>query len=56
VPECPAVDDINNTRRLPRGAGDLKHRCERKIAEHARYVEHLPELQERALGDWAPRG
>jgi xylulose-5-phosphate/fructose-6-phosphate phosphoketolase len=54
------IDAINNARRLPRGASDLKAWCERKLAEHASYVvEHLedmPEVRDWSLGDWARRG
>ncbi len=54
------MDAINNAKRLPRGADDLKTWCERKLAEHAAYiVEHLedmPEVRHWSLGDWAEQG
>jgi xylulose-5-phosphate/fructose-6-phosphate phosphoketolase len=54
------IDAINNARRLPRGASEVKDWCEGKLAEHAAYVvEHLedmPEVREWSLGDWANRG
>jgi xylulose-5-phosphate/fructose-6-phosphate phosphoketolase len=54
------MDAINNARRLPRGATELKTWCEQKLAEHAAYVvEHLedmPDVRDWVLGDWAPQG
>ncbi|GAA0706470.1 phosphoketolase family protein [Dactylosporangium roseum] len=54
------MDAINNAKRLPRGAADLKAWCERKLAEHETYViEHLedmPDVRDWSLGDWAERG
>ncbi|MFY1638284.1 phosphoketolase [Solwaraspora sp. WMMB335] len=54
------MDAINNARRLPRGAADLKAWCEQKLAEHEAYVvEHLedmPEVRDWSLGDWAKQG
>jgi xylulose-5-phosphate/fructose-6-phosphate phosphoketolase len=54
------MDAINNSKRLPRGASELKAWCEGKLAEHAAYVvEHLedmPEVRDWTLGDWAERG
>ncbi|MET7403338.1 phosphoketolase family protein [Dactylosporangium sp. NPDC005572] len=54
------MDAINNAKRLPRGASDLKAWCEAKLAEHDRYVvEHLedmPDVRDWTLGDWAERG
>ncbi|MFV2022297.1 phosphoketolase [Micromonospora sp. LOL_023] len=54
------MDAINNARRLPRGAADLKAWCEAKLAEHEAYVvEHLedmPEVKDWSLGDWAKQG
>ncbi|MFY1699902.1 phosphoketolase family protein [Solwaraspora sp. WMMA2101] len=54
------MDAINNARRLPRGAADLKAWCEAKLAEHEAYVvEHLedmPEVRDWSLGDWAKQG
>jgi xylulose-5-phosphate/fructose-6-phosphate phosphoketolase len=53
------MDAINNARRLPRGATELKAWCERKLAEHEAYVvEHLqdlPEVRDWVLGDWAQK-
>ena len=46
------IDAINNARRLPSGATDLKAWCEDKLAEHSRYVvEHLEDLPE--VRDWS---
>jgi len=54
------MDAINNARRLPPGATELKAWCERKLAEHEVYVvEHLedmPEVRDWVVGDWAERG
>jgi xylulose-5-phosphate/fructose-6-phosphate phosphoketolase len=54
------MDAINNAKRLPRGAADLKDWCIRKLAEHHAYVvEHLedmPEVRDWSLGDWAKQG
>lgn len=54
------MDAINNARRLPRGAAELKAWCEAKLAEHEAYVvEHLedmPEVRDWSLGDWAKQG
>ncbi|MGI8434379.1 MAG: hypothetical protein ACR2LE_06550 [Nocardioidaceae bacterium] len=51
------IDAINNARRTPPGATQLKAECEAKLAEHDRYVvEHLedmPEVRDWVLGDWA---
>lgn len=54
------MDAINNARRLPRGAADLKVWCEQQLAKHEAYVvEHLedmPEVRDWSLGDWANQG
>jgi xylulose-5-phosphate/fructose-6-phosphate phosphoketolase len=54
------MDAINNTRRLPRGATELKAWCEAQLAKHEAYVvEHLedmPEVRDWTLGDWAEQG
>nr|WP_203991042.1 phosphoketolase family protein [Virgisporangium aurantiacum] len=54
------MDAINNAKRLPRGASDLKAWCERQLDKHAAYVvEHLedmPEVRDWSLGDWAEQG
>ena len=54
------MDAINNARRLPRGAADLKAWCESQLARHDEYVvEHLedmPEVRDWTLGDWAQQG
>ncbi|GIJ19735.1 putative phosphoketolase [Micromonospora lutea] len=51
------MDAINNAKRLPRGATDLKEWCEAQLARHHEYVvEHLedmPEVRDWSLGDWA---
>jgi xylulose-5-phosphate/fructose-6-phosphate phosphoketolase len=48
------IDAINNARRLPRGAAELKTWCEQKLAEHETYVvahlEDLPEIRDWTLG------
>jgi xylulose-5-phosphate/fructose-6-phosphate phosphoketolase len=54
------MDAINNARRTPAGASELKAWCEQRLAEHATYVvEHLedmPEVRDWVLGDWAETG
>lgn len=54
------MDAINNARRLPPGASELKEWCQAKLEEHAAYVvDHLqdmPEVHEWSLGDGAQRG
>ena len=54
------MDAINNSKRLPRGASDLKAWCESQLARHEQYVvdnlEDMPEVRDWALGDWASRG
>ena len=54
------MDAINNAKRLPRGAADLKAWCGSQLDRHEAYVvEHLedmPEVRDWALGDWAARG
>jgi len=46
------MDAINNAKRLPQGAAELKAWCERKLAEHEAYVvEHLEDLPE--IRDWS---
>jgi xylulose-5-phosphate/fructose-6-phosphate phosphoketolase len=54
------MDAINNTKRLPRGASDLKAWCESQLRRHESYVvEHLedmPEVRDWTLGDWATQG
>ncbi|MBL7257530.1 phosphoketolase family protein [Paractinoplanes lichenicola] len=51
------MDAINNARRLPQGATELKEWCQAQLARHERYVvEHLedmPEVRDWSLGDWA---
>ncbi|MEV6305929.1 phosphoketolase family protein [Actinoplanes sp. NPDC051861] len=51
------MDAINNAKRLPVGATDLKAWCEKQLEKHERYVvEHLedmPEVRDWSLGDWA---
>jgi xylulose-5-phosphate/fructose-6-phosphate phosphoketolase len=45
------MDALNNARRTPPGASDLKAWCEEKLAEHAAYVvEHLQDMPE--VRDW----
>ncbi|GAA4263070.1 phosphoketolase family protein [Dactylosporangium darangshiense] len=46
------MDAINNAKRLPPGAAELKAWCERKLAEHQAYVvEHLEDMPE--VRDWS---
>ncbi|MEU4688730.1 phosphoketolase family protein [Actinoplanes sp. NPDC023714] len=51
------MDAINNARRLPTGASELKAWCESQLERHEQYiVEHLedmPEVRDWSLGDWA---
>jgi xylulose-5-phosphate/fructose-6-phosphate phosphoketolase len=51
------MDAINNAKRLPAGATELKAWCEAQLAKHEKYVvEHLedmPEVRDWSLGDWA---
>ena len=54
------MDAINNARRTPRGATQLKRWCEQKLAEHDAYVvehmEDMPEVRDWVLGDGATTG
>ena len=54
------MDALNNARRTPPGASDLKAWCEAQLAKHRAYVvEHLedmPEVRDWVLGDWAEPG
>lgn len=54
------IDALNNARRTPPGASDLKAWCQAKLAEHEPYVvEHLqdmPDVRDWVLGDWAAPG
>lgn len=54
------IDALNNARRTPPGASDLKAWCQAKLAEHESYVvEHLqdmPDVRDWVLGDWATPG
>ncbi|MFI5844214.1 phosphoketolase [Catenuloplanes sp. NPDC051500] len=46
------MDAINNAKRLPHGAAELKEWCMQKLAEHEAYVvEHLEDLPE--IRDWS---
>lgn len=51
------MDAINNARRLPTGATELKAWCEAQLERHERYVvenlEDMPEVRDWSLGDWA---
>ncbi|WP_122977650.1 phosphoketolase family protein [Actinoplanes teichomyceticus] len=53
------MDAINNAKRLPSGASELKAWCEAQLARHETYVvEHLedmPEVRDWSLEDWAER-
>jgi len=54
------IDALNNARRTPPGASDLKAWCEQRLADHESYVvehlEDLPEVRDWVLGDWAQQG
>ena len=46
------MDALNNARRTPPGASDIKAFCQQKLAEHAAYVvEHLQDMPE--VRDWS---
>jgi len=46
------MDAINNAKRLPRGATELKQWCENQLTKHAAYVvEHLEDMPE--VRDWS---
>ncbi|WP_433795363.1 phosphoketolase family protein [Actinoplanes sp. CA-252034] len=51
------IDAINNARRLPAGATEVKAWCEAQLERHEKYVvEHLedmPEVRDWSLEDWA---
>jgi xylulose-5-phosphate/fructose-6-phosphate phosphoketolase len=53
------MDALNNARRTPPGASDLKDWCQQRLDRHAAYVvEHLedmPEVRNWTLGDWATK-
>ena len=54
------MDAINNARRTPAGAAELKAWCHERLAEHEAYVvEHLedmPDVRDWALGDGSGPG
>lgn len=54
------MDALNNARRTPPGASDLKAWCQEKLAEHETYVvehlEDLPDIRDWVLGDGADQG
>ena len=54
------MDALNNARRTPRGASEVKAWCEQRLAEHSSYVvahlEDMPEVRDWSLGDWAQQG
>ena len=54
------MDALNNARRTPPGASDLKAWCQTKLEQHETYVvEHLedmPDIRDWVLGDWAVQG
>ena len=49
------IDALNNARRTPPGASELKAWCERSSPQHPDYVvahlEDMPEVRDWALGD-----
>jgi len=54
------MDALNNAKRAPAGADELRQWCLVKLAEHGAYVvehmEDMPEVRDWSLGDWATRG
>jgi xylulose-5-phosphate/fructose-6-phosphate phosphoketolase len=54
------MDALNNAKRAPAGADELRQWCLAKLAEHEAYVvehmEDMPEVRDWSLGDWATRG
>ena len=54
------MDALNNARRTPPGASDLKAWCQQRLAQHETYViEHLedmPDIRDWVLRDWADQG
>lgn len=54
------IDAINNARRTPPGASDLKDYCQAMLTRHEQYVvdhlEDMPEVRDWVLGDWAEQG
>ena len=54
------MDAINNAKRTPAGAAELKAWCQEQLDAHATYVvEHLedmPAVRDWSLGDWAEEG
>ncbi|MGV1009136.1 MAG: phosphoketolase family protein [Dermatophilaceae bacterium] len=45
------MDAINNAKRVPRGAGDLKRWCQDQLSRHTAYIdEHLEDMPE--VRDW----
>jgi xylulose-5-phosphate/fructose-6-phosphate phosphoketolase len=45
------IDAINNSKRAPRGAAELKLWCQRQLTRHAEYIDaHLEDLPE--VRDW----
>ncbi|MCD4535506.1 phosphoketolase family protein [Nocardioides sp. cx-169] len=54
------MDAINNARRTPTGAAELKEWCRAQLDLHAAYVvehlEDLPAVRDWSLGDWAEDG
>jgi len=51
------MDALNNAKRAPEGADELRQWCMAKLAEHEAYVvehmEDMPEVRDWSLGDWA---
>ena len=54
------IDAINNARRTPAGAAELKAWCHERLAEHEAYVvenlEDMPDVRDWALGDGSGPG
>ncbi len=54
------MDALNNARRTPSGASDLKAWCKQKLADHATYVvenlEDMPEVRDWSLADRVVEG
>jgi xylulose-5-phosphate/fructose-6-phosphate phosphoketolase len=54
------IDALNNARRTPPGASELKAWCEQRLVDHEAYVvehmEDMPEVRDWVLGDQFPQG
>jgi len=54
------IDAINNARRTPAGAAELKGWCHQRLAEHEAYVvdhlEDMPDVRDWSLSDGPTSG